>query len=243
VGGGLTLQENRARFAASARGSTVSGNAYASWSTPLGLSRFDATGYRAAATDVPDNTIEGLSWSQEWPAGSAVRVSSTLSYARESQLGERTTRTSAGLSARGTIFSDVVWDTSVVYGRVAGAPGAENDFNVAATVNWPLAPHWFALAQLSVNTFEALPLLPGSDSTATQHDKRLLLGVRYEESSGTPYQALGLRGGPGSGRLTGVVFFDDNGDGMRQPTERGAPNVTLYLDGRYPVTTDSQGRF
>jgi hypothetical protein len=39
------------------------------------------------------------------------------------------------------------------------------------------------------------------------------------------------------------VFFDDNGDGIRQPSERGAPNVTIYLDGRFPATTDAQGRF
>jgi hypothetical protein len=95
-----------------------------------------------------------------------------------------------------------------------------------------------------VTTFDVLPALPGLDiAPATQHDKRLMLGVRYEAASGTPYQALGLRGAAGSGRIAGVVFFDENGDGLRQPTERGAANVTVYLDGRFPVTTDSQGRF
>lgn len=243
VGGGLTVVGSRSRFSDSPRGSTVSGNAYAAWTNPLGQTRFDATGYRATATGVADNTTDSVSWSQEWPARGSVAVSSTLTYARESQLGERTRRSSAGISARGTVLTDLLWDASIVYGRVSGPEGKENNFNVAANATWPIAPHWFALAQVSVNTFEALPLLPGTDAALTQRDKRVLLGFRYEEASGTPYQAMGLRTGAGSGRLTGVVFFDDNGDGVRQPTERGAPNVTLYLDGRFPVSTDAQGRF
>ena len=243
VGGGLTVAGSRSRFSDSPRGATVSGNAYAAWTNALGQTRFDMTGYRATATAMPGNTVDSFSWSQEWPAAGSVSVTSTLTYARESQLGERDTRSSAGLSARGTAVADVLWDASVVYGRVAKPGGTENNFNVAANATWPIAPHWFALAQLSANTFEAVPLIAGADTAVTQHDKRLLLGIRYEEASGTPYQAIGARTAPGSGRLSGTVFFDENGDGVRQPTERGAANVTLYLDGRFPVRTDAQGRF
>src|SRR5262249_26201812 len=101
-----------------------------------------------------------------------------------------------------------------------------------------------ATAQLSVTTFDVLAPLPGTEApTLTQHDKRLLVGVRYEAASGTPYQALGLRGGAGSGRIAGIIFFDENGDGGRQRGERPAANITVYLDGRFPVTTDVQGRF
>ncbi len=243
VGGGLTYQGSRSRFTTSPRASVVSANGYLSWTGPIGLTRFDATGFRGTATDVPDNTIQTVSWSQEWPALEFVRFSSTLTYARESSLGARTDRSSLGVSAHGSLLSGALWDASVVYGRVEGVQGNEDNVNVSATATWPFARHWQALAQVSVNTFDAVPVLPGTGVAATQRDKRVLVGLRYEESSGTPYQALGMNGGAGSGRLSGVVFFDGNGDGIREPTERGVPNVTVDLDERFPVTTDSQGRF
>lgn len=243
VGAGLTYQQTRTRHGASPRGTSLSGNGYAAWTTPLGLSRFDVTAFRGTASGAPGSTIDTLSWSQDWPTWGPVSLSSTLGYSRENDLGARTTRSTAGVSAHGPLFSDTLWDASVVYGRVDGPQGVENNVNVSATASWPFARNWLALAQLSVNTFQAAPVIPGTEVPTTQNDKRLLIGIRYEESSGTPYQTLGLRNGPGSGRIVGVVFFDDNGDGMRQATERGAANVTLYLDGRYPVTTDAQGRF
>ena len=243
VGAGLTLGETRNRFAASARGRTSSANLYASWTNPLGLSRFDVNAFRGVATDVPDSTIDTFSWSQEWPSLGPIAVTSTLAQSRESQLGVRTRRSTAGISARGPIFDTALWDASVVFGRISGVDGPQDNVNVSASLNWPIARNWFALGQVSINTFEALPIIPGAEVPVTQHDRRVLVGIRYEESSGTPYQALGLGNRPGSGRLSGVVFFDENGDGLRQPGERGAANVTIYLDGRFPVTTDAQGRY
>lgn len=244
VGGGLTVQHAHERFTSTPHASSISANAYATWTNPLGLSRFDVTTFRGTATDTPDNTIDTLSWSQEWPAAGPVHWSSTLTYSNENELGLRTRRSSAGVSAHGVLSGDSLWDASVVYGRIVGPQGAEDNFNLSGTATWPFAPHWVALAQVSWTTFQALPVLPGIDvAPATLYDKRVLVGVRYEESSGTPYQTLGLRNAPGSGRLSGIVFFDENGDGIRQPTERGAANVTIYLDSRFPVTTDAQGRF
>jgi hypothetical protein len=243
VGAGITYQQARIRFTDSPRASTVSGNAYASWNNPWGLSRFDLSAFRATASGQSDDDIDTLSWSQDWPPLGPVHLTSTLTRSQELAQGVRTRRSSLGLSAHGAPLSDVSWDASVVYGRVESPQGAENDFNVSATATWQVARNWSALAQISINTFDPVPPLPGSEALPVQRDKRFLLGVRYEAASGTPYQSLGLQGGTGSGRLTGIVFFDDNGDGLRQPTERGAPNVTVYLDGRFPVTTDPQGRF
>ncbi len=243
VGGGLSYEQAHNRFTDSPRASTLNGNAYASWTTPWGLSRFDLSTFRATSSGQPGDDIDTFSWSQEWPALEQVRFTSTMTYSRESAQDARTRRSSVGLSAHGAPLSDLSWDASVVYGRVENSLGAENDFNVSATATWQVAANWSALAQLSVNTFDPVPPLPGSAVLPVQRDKRFLLGVRYEAASGTPYRALGLQNGGGSGRLAGVVFFDDNGDGLRQPTERGAANITVYLDGRFPVTTDSQGRF
>lgn len=243
VGAGLTYQQAHSRFTDSPRATTVSGNAYASWFNPWGVSRFDLSTYRGTSSGSPDNDIDTVSWSQDWPALGDVHFTSTATHARELAQGVRTLRSSLGLSAHGALLSDWSWDGSAVYGRIENPLGAENDVNVSASATWQISRDWSGLAQLSVTTFDPIPPLPGSTVPPIQRDKRFLLGVRYEAASGTPYQSLGLQPGVGSGRLTGLVYFDDNGDGVRQPTERGAPNVAIYLDGRFPVTTDSQGRF
>ena len=49
--------------------------------------------------------------------------------------------------------------------------------------------------------------------------------------------------GSGSGRLSGVIYLDANENGRFDAGENGAPNVTVILDGRFSVRTDSNGRF
>jgi hypothetical protein len=39
------------------------------------------------------------------------------------------------------------------------------------------------------------------------------------------------------------VFFDENGDSVRQARERAAVGATVVLDGRYQARTDEQGRY
>ncbi len=47
----------------------------------------------------------------------------------------------------------------------------------------------------------------------------------------------------GTGAIAGSVFFDENGDGVRQATERPARGVVVVLDNRLTQITDSDGRF
>jgi hypothetical protein len=68
--------------------------------------------------------------------------------------------------------------------------------------------------------------------------------ARFEETQGTPYARVAGPGGrSGTGWIEGAVFFDENGDGVRQPTERGAPGVVVVLDGRATQITDTEGRY
>ena len=39
------------------------------------------------------------------------------------------------------------------------------------------------------------------------------------------------------------MFLDENGNGVREAAEGAASNVTVVLDGRYSVRTDSLGNF
>ena len=50
-------------------------------------------------------------------------------------------------------------------------------------------------------------------------------------------------GRQGTGTVAGFVFYDDNGDGVRQPSERGAENILLVLDGRFAATTNRDGYY
>jgi hypothetical protein len=50
-------------------------------------------------------------------------------------------------------------------------------------------------------------------------------------------------GKAGTGGLTGLVFYDENRDSIRQPSERVVAGATIVLDGRYETRTDEQGRY
>jgi hypothetical protein len=76
-------------------------------------------------------------------------------------------------------------------------------------------------------------------------DRTVWLTVGYARSAGQPYPTFGRAhdGKAGSGSLSGEVFFDENGDSVRQPSERVAVGATVVLDGRYQARTDEQGRY
>src|ERR1700729_1818951 len=57
---------------------------------------------------------------------------------------------------------------------------------------------------------------------------------------------------PATAIISGNVFNDANGDGIRQSTEHGIPNITVYLDtnnngspdpGEVTTTTDTNGHY
>jgi hypothetical protein len=71
------------------------------------------------------------------------------------------------------------------------------------------------------------------------------LTVSYQRSKGQPYPRFGRTqdGMSGSGEISGELYFDENRDGVRQPSERAAGGVIVVLDGQYETRTDAQGRY
>ena len=67
--------------------------------------------------------------------------------------------------------------------------------------------------------------------------------MRYAEAGGVPYLASLPGDGRGAGSLAGFVFYDDNRDGQRQPSERGAAGVTVWLDNVQSTVTGADGRY
>jgi hypothetical protein len=89
-----------------------------------------------------------------------------------------------------------------------------------------------ALTQASLQ-----PLLPVPVSRSLQ------LILRYENRAGTVSAPLGGTPGTAAGGLQGTVFYDADGNGRREASEAGVPNVTIVLDRRFVARTDAQGRY
>jgi hypothetical protein len=87
------------------------------------------------------------------------------------------------------------------------------------------------------------PLAPPVVVDRTLSGRSFYLMLRYNFQAGSRDFPLGGLAGQGGGRLEGVVFFDGNRNGVQEANELGVPNATVYLDNRYAVRTDSQGRF
>jgi hypothetical protein len=76
-----------------------------------------------------------------------------------------------------------------------------------------------------------------------ESDRSFYAVLRYELEAGSRNVPLGGKATDGGGRIAGTVYFDNNRSGTQEASELGVPNVTVYLDNRYAVRTDSQGRF
>ena len=88
------------------------------------------------------------------------------------------------------------------------------------------------------------PLAPPPVPVLFPTDSRsYFLVLRYEDSAGSRLIPLGGPAGAGGGSIEGVVFLDGNRSDAQEAGELGAAGVTVYLDGRYAVRTDSRGRF
>jgi hypothetical protein len=163
---------------------------------------------------------------------------------------------SAGNTERAALLNALVgyetWagiglDASVRTRRLINSAGsASTDASLAA--HWQINPYW----QLSANyvasrgTFTqtanldplALPVAASSSNSTS-----FFVALRYSQQAGRTSAPLGGRSGDAAGRITGVLFLDENGNGKREAGELGAANVTVLLDGRFSARTNAQGAF
>lgn len=113
--------------------------------------------------------------------------------------------------------------------------------SVIANLGWHLAEAWRLGADFTYN-HNALQVTNGAESRVT--DKQVLVSVRYDAQWGRPESAIGLATGKlGRGAVRGLLFYDKNGNGLREPDEQGVPNVTISLDRGFNVETNASGEF
>ncbi|MDM0116523.1 SdrD B-like domain-containing protein [Variovorax sp. J22R133] len=194
-------------------------------------------------------TGQELQWEQDWITGryAALRpeLTTTLGYARDQSSGVTRTYPTAGVQFRYwfdsgfSVTGNLRWtsqDSDLYTSRgLSGSLTAEKE----------IAPGWHFGIAANMNQARSAAIQTSlfGPQVYRSNDKTFYAFLRWDGSSGTAYQAAGVRSGAGSGSVSGRVFLDANRDGRQQAGENGAANVEVVLDGRYRATTDRDGRF
>jgi hypothetical protein len=191
-----------------------------------------------------------VSIDQAFPLRQGSRLSASLAYgslAYEDQPDSATTTTVSLYGGR-SLGDRVSLDGSARWMHGNG-PGAMRgtDFNLG--LNWRLTPRWSMTAAFYQNQgsqrspFILDPLVTETPFISLPRDRSLFLSLRYERNAGRPQAVIGGTPGGPTGAIVGSLFLDDNNDGVRAASEQPAGNVTVMLDGRFTVRTDSLGNF
>jgi hypothetical protein len=239
LSGGLTLADRTAKPALlpAEDSRSISANAGLGQRFAFGTSTFRVAAGRTEAV-VNYSSARGATWDHAWDVRDWF-LSTALAYSREDSAGISTSRKNLSATFRRS-EGRLTFDGGAQY-ALAETQGVDSH-NLSWNLNadWAIDRTWSSRAQLYWNRVDvADPLFP-----SYTREKAIMFALRAQEYAGTPFTQIGLRtGAAGSGRIVGWVFYDDNNDGIKQASERGAAGVIVYLDGRYAATTDSDGRF
>jgi hypothetical protein len=191
-----------------------------------------------------------VSVDQALPLQQGARLSASLAYGElHYQDQDEATRAATfslyggrDISERLSIDGSARWTHGDGDGAVRGT-----DFNLG--LNWRMTPRWSVNAALYQSTgsqrspFVLDPLVTETPFISLPRDRSVFLTLRYERNAGRPQAVLGGATGGPTGSVAGSLFLDENGDGVRAASEQPAANITVLLDGRYAMRTDSLGNF
>lgn len=211
----------------------------------LGTTRVQLDG----ATAQGGQHSEQVSVDQSWPTQVGLRLSTTLSLGEDVTPDRRTRR--VGLAAFGgyDITNNITVDGTLRW-NIERDPAHHVGRFANLGLIWRITPRWSLVATYYDNRVEVpqtfigiAPLIPIEPAPIVPRDRAIFLTVRYEDHAGTTMAPLGGMPGTAGGTLVGYIFYDANDDGRRGANETGAANVTVVLDGRFAVRTNSDGRF
>jgi hypothetical protein len=219
---------------------TTAARVFANRALPFGQGRFEIFHQDTSSSQRSENQTL-FTWFHVWPGTVSRYLTTTLEYGT----GERDTvgfdQWTAGLTLRQSLARRFALDINA---NASGTEFADDSsakaYNANLTLNWFVSRNWAATLNLGWTRSDVASTL----APTSVEEKSALLMLRYTLSGGMPLQREGAdTGALGTGRLIGRVFFDANGDGLRQADEELARGVTIYLDGRSFRTTDRDGRF
>ncbi|WP_070399778.1 carboxypeptidase-like regulatory domain-containing protein [Hydrogenophaga sp. PML113] len=225
------------------------GDAWSTWGDWRFQNGWGTTGLRLELTHgqgEPDS--RWLSWDQEWATQQGWAVSTSLGLrnydAFQVQPAENAWNAALSLSAP-------LGNRAGLRGNLATERGdnGQSRHSLNLSANWRIDPRWSLEAHYNRSTGRSRlapsldPLAPFLPLTVPDSDRSFYVLLRYEFEAGSRSVPLGGRAADGGGRIEGTVYFDTNRNGTQEASEAGVPNATVYLDNRYAVRTDSQGRF
>ncbi|MBL0143378.1 MAG: hypothetical protein IPP91_15025 [Betaproteobacteria bacterium] len=237
---GLALRDERPRVAGIIERLVMQGNASITNNNVAGQTRLDWNSTRTRPEGFPLERSGAVNWNQDWPRVGPLSLNTLVGYSDDQQQDRRVRRKTASLAARGDIANGLRVDATITYVDSDDTLGSDRNYNTAVGLEW------LPTSDLSLHlTWYRNRIQPGADNPLSPFllENSVMLTVRYEGSAGVPYPRAGETGRSASGTIVGSVFFDENNDGTRQATERGAPNVIVILDDRHTANTDADGRF
>ncbi len=241
--------------AAAERSAAFSARYQRPWAA-VGVSTFtaSATSNQQLYAELPAASSASVQWEQEWlkpgRSASAFTLKTVASIAAERSGDVRKITPSAGVSASWRPVDALSFGAEVRYVSPRTNLALERGMSGSLDALWkPGIPGLSVGLRVSANQaqFEPAILLqnPNVLPFVRNDGKSAWLWLRYELAAGSFVPPVGVRHGRalGAGEVTGIVYLDESGDGMRQLSERGLPNVDVVLDGRAVARTDSDGRF
>lgn len=243
VGGAFSVRRGLPRVGGGDATWSGSTNVFLSRSGELGFSRMDLNVSGVRPGDARGNQlVRSVSWNQGWPRWRDIQFN-TLATLTDERSVERTLRRAVvSAAASAPLAQDLQWDASVTGARVDDGEAIERNYNATIGLNWTVSRNWYLHLQWYRTQIQTASSVTPDIPFVRENQVQLV--ARYEESYGTPYPRVAGPGGrSGTGSVSGTVFFDENGDGIRQATERGVPGIAVYLDRRQTQVTDREGRF
>lgn len=177
------------------------------------------------------------------------RLSASVAYGALAREASDATRTTTLALNGGRDFGDGFSLDGNLRWLSADGVNAQRGLDLNLTANWRIGPRWWLSTTLyqsqgsQRSPFVLDPLVTGTPFISIPRERSVFLTLRYERQAGRPYAVIGGAPGAATGSVAGTLFLDDNGDGVRAASELPAVNVTVVLDGRYSVRTDSAGNF
>ena len=233
-GGAISLR----RFGAEAQSLLL----YTQFANTLGSSRAQIEWGSADSGD----RLTRLQFDHDWRFLQALRLSTSVSVDSDLKQGVASQGRGVAVNADWEL-GQTLTATNSIQGRWATD---QTQYSVNAGFTWRFAPQWSLQTTLfavqganNLQAFVQSPLTPVPLPATAINDSGVFLSLRYDVYAGRASAPLGGSPGSAAGRLTGSVYLDENQNGKRDASDRGAVNVTVLLDGRYAAQTDAQGRF
>jgi hypothetical protein len=223
------------------------GNVYVQVGLWLGNARIEAFG-EELDSEMPGNRRDrnGFRAAFDWRIQERVRLTTELRSENYLELAGYVDRDELSVLFRYDLFDDFSLGLNTsLYRSQSDALGADDGVGINADVRWAFRPSWYASLSLNHNRAALETYDPNLASYADLGDRTIWITVGYSRSAGQPYPLFGRAadGKAGTGGLTGLVFYDENRDSIRQPSEQVAAGAIVVLDGRYETRTDEQGRY